>query len=407
MKFTYKARTKEGKIQKGTIEASSRKTALDILEKYGLFVTSLEEETKKGIFAKEISFAKRISLKDIVIFTRQFGAMLKAAVPPVKALRAQVAQTENPQFREKILKIAEAVETGSSLSQAFSIYPDLFDPFYVSIIRSGEATGKVADSLNYLADHLEKEYNLRQKVKGAMMYPAFVILVFIAAFFLVTFFIVPHLTEILKGFKGELPFTTKIVMKLSDFVRKGGWMVILGGIVVLVSFPKILQKTKKGKEFYHKVSLKIPILGDFLKKVYLTRFAENLSVLIKAGLPITQALKIAQDIVTNSVYKKILQKTQERVGRGERISVVFQGYPEQIPPFVTQMIATGEETGKLDVTLMDIVNFYRQEIERTTDNLTSILEPVLLLLLGGGIAVLAISIFIPLFKIGLSGISGM
>jgi type IV pilus assembly protein PilC len=407
MKFVYKARTKEGKIQRGTIEASSRKAALDILEKYGLYTTSLKEEGKAGFLGKEISLGRKISPKDLVIFTRQFGVMLKSAVPPVEALRAQVSQTENPNFREKILRMAEAVETGSSLSQAFSLYPKIFSPFYVSIIKSGEATGKVADSLNYLADHLEREYNLHQKLRGAMIYPAFVIVVFIAAFFLVTFFIVPRLSEILKAFTGELPFTTKLMISLSDFVRAGGWILIIGLLGVLFFLPQIMKRSRKTNKFYDKISLKIPILGDFYKKIYLTRFAENLSVLIQAGLPITQALRITQEIIENSIYKKIIKETEERVARGERISVVFAEHPEQIPPFVTQMISTGEETGRLESTLMDIVNFYRQEIERITANLTTILEPVLILCLGIGIAVLAVSVFIPLFKIGLGGLGGM
>lgn len=407
MKFYYKARTKEGKIQKGQIEASSRKAALDILEKYGLYTTFLKEEKGKGILRKEIPLVGGIAHKDIVIFTRQFGTMLKAAIPPLEALRAQVSQVSNPQFREKILRMAEAVEQGSALSQAFSLYPKIFDPFYVSIIKSGEATGKVADSLNYLADHLEREYNLRQKIKGAMIYPAFVIAVFIAAFFLVTFFIVPRLTEILEAFAGELPLTTKLMISLSDFVRKGGWILIFLVFGIIFLLPQIFKRQKSSRKFYDRFVLKIPIVGDFFKKIYLTRFSENLSVLISAGLPITQALKITREIIENSLYKKIIQEAEKRVARGERISEVFRAYPAEIPPFVCQMIATGEETGRLERTLMDIVSFYRQEIERTTENLTTIIEPVLILTLGIGIAVLAVSIFIPLFKIGLGGMGGM
>jgi type IV pilus assembly protein PilC len=406
MRFTYKARTQEGKIQRGTVEASSRKAALDILEKYGLYATALKEEGKGGFLGKEISFGMGISQKDLVIFTRQFGVMLKSAIPPVEALKAQVAQTPNPSFREKILRMAEAVETGASLSQAFSLYPKIFDPFYVSIIKSGEATGKVADALNYLADHLEREYNLHQKIRGAMIYPAFVVIVFIAAFFLVTFFIVPKLTDILKGFTGKLPLSTRLMISLSDFVRKGGWVLILGLLGVLFLLPLFMKHSKKTNKFYDKISLKIPILGDFYKRIYLTRFSQNLSVLISAGLPITQALKITKDIIDNSVYKEIIKEAEERVARGERISAVFSEHPEQIPPFVTQMISTGEDTGRLEQTLMDIVHFYRQEIERTTANLTTILEPVLILTLGIGIAVLAVSVFIPLFKIGMGGFGG-
>jgi len=404
MKFSYKARTKEGKIQRGTIETSSRKAALGILEKYGFYVTSLKERSRERFLGKEISLVRRISQKDIAIFTRQFAVMLKSAIPPVEALKAQVAQTGNSKFREKILKMAESIETGSALSQAFSLYPKVFNPFYVSIIKSGEATGKVGDSLNYLADHLESDYNLYQKIKGAMIYPVFVVMVFVAAFFLVTFFIVPKLTEILKDFGGKLPLVTRLLIFLSGFVRKGGWiliLLILGGLFFL---PQYLKRSRQTNKFYDKISLKVPVLGDFNKKIYLTKFAENLSVLISAGLPITQALKITRDIIDNSIYKNIIKEAEERVARGERISSVLSEHPKQIPPFLCQMISTGEKTGRLEETLMDVVNFYRQEIERTTANLTSILEPVLILVLGIGVAILAISIFIPLFKIGMGGV---
>lgn len=403
MKFSYKARTKEGKVQHGTIEASSRKNALNILEKYGLYVTVLKEAGKEVFLAKGLAFIKKVSQKDLVIFTRQFGVMLKSAVPPVEALRAQVAQTESPNLREKIVKIAEAVETGQPLSQALSAYPKVFNPFYISIIKSGEATGKVAESLTYLADHLERDYNFRQQVKGAMVYPAFVIVVFIAAFFLVTFFIVPKLTAILEAFTGKLPLTTRALMSLSDFVRKGGWALILGLMVVLFFSPQYLKRSKYFKKFYHKAILKLPLLGDFSKKICLARFAENFSVLIASGLPITQALKITEEIIENSIYKSILKETEERVARGERVSVILAGYPQYVPSFVNQMISTGESTGRLEETLMDIVKFYQQQIERTTANLTTILEPVLILCLGLGIAVLAVSIFVPLFQIGMGG----
>lgn len=403
MRYNYKARTKEGKVRTGTIEAPSRETALSVLAKYQIYTTSLKEAKKTGgAFGKKISL-RRISVKDVVIFTRQFSIMLKSAISPVEALKAQVNQTENPDFREKILKMAEMIESGSSLSQAFSLFPKIFNPFYISIIKSGEATGKMADSLVYLAQHIERDYNLSKKIKGAMIYPAFVIVVFIAVFFLATFFIVPNLTKILQDFGGKLPALTKIVISLSGFTQKGGWVLIVLFLMVLFVIPVFLKKNKSTENFYYKVLLKIPVLGNFQKKIQLTKIAENLSVLISSGLPITQALKIVQEIVTNSVYKDIMKETVDKVARGEKISSIFFQYPKQIPPFVYQMVSTGEETGRLDEILMNVVDFYQQEIEATTDNLTNILEPFLILVLGIGVAILSMAIFIPLFKVGLGG----
>lgn len=400
MKFVYKARGKEGKEQKGIIEASSKKNALEVLERHGLYVTSLRPETG-GLFSKKLDLSAFISAKDVVMFTRQFSIMLKSAIPPLEALKAQINQTKNPQFKDKIIKMAETVETGGSLSRAFSLHPKVFDPFFVSIVKSGEATGKVADSLNYLADHLEHSHNLKSKIRSAMIYPAFIITVFIAAFFLVTFFIVPRLTEILASFTGNLPLSTRAMMALSNFTRKGGWVLVLAVLCVLFFLPYIAKRFKPTRELYDKLTLRIPVLGGFKRKVYLTQFSENLSVLIAAGLPITQALKITKEIIDNSVYRAIIEAAEQRVARGEKISTVFSGYPKDIPPFIIQMIATGEETGRIEETLMDAVRFYQESIERIAANLTTILEPVLILVLGIGIAILAVSLFIPLFQIGM------
>ncbi len=407
MRFSYQARTKQGENKKGVIEASSRKAALEILEKYGFYVTSLQELKSKTSIKIELPFLPSVSQKDLVAFARQFAVMLKSAIPPLQALKAQANQARNKKLQEVILKMAQGIETGSPLSQVFALHPKIFNPFFISIIKSGEATGKVADSLTYLADHLEREYNFNQKVRGAMIYPAFVVAVFIGAFFLTTFFIVPKLTEILKSFSGKLPLSTRIMMSLSGFVRQGGWVVILAVSVILFLSPLFFKRNKRTQPVYDKFVLRLPILGAFTAKVNLVRFAENLSVLISAGLPITQALSITRDIMTNSVYKNIIKKTEERVAKGEKISSVTVEYPRSVPSFVTQMIATGEETGRLEETLMDIVNFYRQETERTASNLTTIIEPILILIMGIGIAVLAVSIFIPLFKIGMGGTAGM
>ena len=403
MRYKYKARTKEGKLQKGTIEASSRKSALYILEKYEFYVTSLRETEEEGILGKKISFHK-ISSKDLIIFTRQLGVMLKSAISPIEALRAQVTRIENSDFREKILKISELIEGGESLSRAFSMFPKIFDSFYIGVIKSGEVTGRTADSLNYLAKHLEREYEFNRKLRNAMIYPVFVIVVFIAVFFLAIFFIIPRLTEVLKAFGGELPLMTRIVISFSNFIKKGGWIIITGILVFLFFVPQYLKRAKFSRESYDKFLLQLPIIGDLNKKIYLTRFAENLSVSLSTGLPITQALKIARDIIKNLVYKKIITEAQEKVSKGENISSVFSRYPKEIPPFVLQMILTGEKAGRLYESLMEIVRFYRDEIDRTTSSIFTLIEPILILFLGIGVAILVISIFIPLFNIGAGGL---
>lgn len=409
MKFFYQSRTKQGEEKKGIIEADSKKTALETLEKYGFYVTSLKEEEKKRLKKSiniKIPFLREVPQKEIVAFTRQLSVMFKSAIPPLQAIKAQSNQMKNHKFQEIILKMTQSIEMGSPLSQAFGLYPNVFNQFFVSMIKSGEATGKVADSLSYLADHLEEEYNFNQKVFGAMIYPAFIVFALLAAFVLAIFFIIPKMKDVLESFAGKLPWATRVILNLADFVMEGGWVIIIFFMVVVAVLPLILKKNKEVKIIYDKVILKLPILGKFFSKVYLVRFTENLSVLVSAGLPINQALNITHDIVGNTVYKKIIKDISDRVAKGEKISAVALKYPKNIPPFVTQMIATGEETGKMDETLMDAVRFYRQEIERTASNLTTIIEPVMIMVVGVAIAIFAVAIFIPLFKIGMGGMEG-
>ncbi|MEK7104249.1 MAG: type II secretion system F family protein, partial [Patescibacteria group bacterium] len=409
MKFSYQSRSKSGESKKGVIEAESRKKALETLEKYGFYVTSLKEEAterlKKSINIR-IPFLKEVPQKEVVAFTRQLSVMLKSAIPPLQAIKAQASQIKNQKFQEVLWRMVQGVEMGTPLSQAFALSPKIFNQFFVSMVKSGEATGKVADSLLYLADHLEEEYNFNQKVIGAMIYPIFILFALVAAFFLAIFFIVPKLKDILESFSGNLPWATKIILGLSDFIKGGGWIGFLFVFGVIVALPAILKKNKEVKIVYDKLILKMPVLGKFFSKVYLVRFTENLSVLISAGLPINQALNITHDIVGNTVYQKIIKEISERVSKGEKISAVAFENPNQIPPFVSQMISTGEETGKLDETLMDAVKFYRQEIERTAANLTTIIEPLMIMIIGIAIAIFAVSIFIPLFKIGMGGMEG-
>lgn len=403
MKFYYQARTKEGRSQKGVIEASSQKSAIEVLEKYGLFITSLEDDKSRGFLNKEIIFKSRVSRKDILMFARQVGAMLKSAISPLETLRTQVAQIGNSTLREQILGVAEALETGSTLSQAFGLYPKTFNDFFVSIIKAGEATGKVADSFVYLADHLEQDYNFRQKLISAMVYPCFVVAVFLGSGLIVVFFILPRLSEMFENMSGNLPMVTRVLIVFSVFMRKGGWVYCLAFFVCFIVVFALALRNPKSRRFLSGMLLNVPVVGGLLKKIYLTRFAENLSVLIRSGLPITQALKITREIVRQEDYREIIERTESRVARGEMISSVLVNYPKYFPPFVTQMVSTGEETGRLEKTLMDVVSFYRAEVERTTEKLPTIIEPVLIITLGVAVGFMAFAVFIPLFQVGLSG----
>ncbi len=396
MKYIYQARSKEGKLETGTVEASSKEAAALLLQKYNIFATSIKEQSPRLFKYENIGFLNRISKKDLAIFSRQLAVMLQSRVPVTQSLKSLAAQTKNPVFKQKILKISQLVEEGNSLSESFSTYPEVFNVFYVSLMKTGEASGKISDALSYLSDHLEREYDIRAQIKGAMIYPMFVIWVLLAVILIVMFFVMPRLVDLLEQTTKDPPLFTALMIGFYGFLSHYGWIIVVA-FFFLVLFLAYYFTTKEGKKNFDKLILRIPLISGFFKKIYLVRFAENVSTLISAGLSINNALKITKDTVENFVYKQILAETEERVSEGEKISHVLVKYPKLVPPFVVQMVQVGEETGKLDKNLMEIVNFYQKEIGRTVANFTALLEPVLIIFLGAIVAVLAISIIEPLY----------
>jgi len=382
----------------GTIEATNREVAASLLQKYGLYVTFLEEVTAKPFYAKKIKLFERIPRKEVVLFSRQLSILFKSEVPLLEALRTLALQVKEP-FKEKIVDIAEEVEGGSPLSQALSRYPKIFSTLYVNMVKTGEASGKLSETLVYLADHLEKEYQLNSKLKGAMIYPAFIMGVFLIVGLVLVFYILPQLTQVLKESGQQLPIITRIIIGVADFIR-AKWYLVFIPLFLIVFLVQRYLKTKEGKRSFDKISLKLPILGNFLKMVNLANFAENLSTLISGGLPIAQSLEITGAVVENTSYKVMIQETQEAVRRGETISSVLLKYPEIVPPLVSQMTIVGERTGQLDKTLKNIVDFYQKEVERGVDNLISLIEPLLIVFLGLAIAIFMAAILLPLYNLG-------
>ncbi len=400
MKFNYQARTKSGDIQTGMVEASDRDAAFNVLKTHGLYVTALEETSALPFYAKKLNFFEITGKKDIVLFSRQVAIMFKSDVPIIEAFRSIASQTRKIKFKEKILKIAQEVEGGNSLSNAFQLYPKLFSSFYVNMVKSGEASGKMSEVFLYLADYLERESAFRSKIKGAMVYPVFIIFVFLAVVILLMVYVIPQLTEVLKGTEQELPLSTQMVMAASDFFKKEWWLILLiltGLIIALFRF----VKSKNGKDFFDKNLLKIPVLGTFLKKFYLTRLALNLSTLISGGLPITQALEITGEVVGNEVYQEIMSETRDQVRKGETISSVLKKHPQTISPLFYQMVAVGEKTGSMGSSLKNVVEFYQQDIDRSLDNFIRLLEPIFIIILGGVVAGLMGAVLLPIYSTGL------
>jgi len=398
MKFNYQARTKEGEVQAGVVEASSREAAVNLLQQRGLFVTLLEEAARPPIYARKIEFFERISKKDVVVFSRQLAIMFKSKIPLVETLRILASQQKKAGFREKIMRLAEEVEGGSSFSKALSQYPDIFSSFYIAMIRAGEASGKLSGALEYLAEHLEREYHLTSRVKGAMVYPALIFLFVIVVLLLMIFFVFPRFVKVLEETGQELPTTTLMIISLTNFLTQWGF-VLLGVLIVAIILTLKYRQTEEGKRVFDKLLLKIPVLNNLLKMLYLARFAENLSTLITGGLPIAQALEITGHIIGNEAYKDVISEAKEGVKRGEPISSRLRLFPELFPPLFHQMTMVGERTGTLDKTLLEVVDFYREETNRAIESLLSLLEPLLIMALGVIVGGLMISVLMPLYKL--------
>lgn len=400
MKFTYQGRTNTGQVQSGAVEASSKEAAFEILKSHGLYVTFLEQVVVP-VYAREIKILEIISTKDIVIFSRQLAIMLKSRVPLDETFQTLAKQTKNDSFKEKLLRIAEEIEGGTSLSGSLSLYPKLFSKFYISMVKSGEASGKLTEVFLYLADYLEREYAFNSKIRGAMIYPLFIILVFLAVSTLMIAFVIPHLGELLKESNQQLPWITTLAINISAFLRNYWWLVLGLGILIIYSIYHF-SRTDYGRKFFDRVLLEVPFLSSFLKKLYLTRFAMNLSTLISGGLPIVRALEITGDVVSNDVYKRIIFQVTEGVRRGEAISAILLKYPKYVSPFFYQMVVVGEKTGTLDFSLNNVITFYQRDIDSSLDNFIKLLEPVLIIFLGLVVGGLLAAVLMPIYSLNIT-----
>jgi type IV pilus assembly protein PilC len=396
MKYNYQARTKTGEIQSGIIEASNRDAAIDTLKKKGFYVTAVQLYSVPA-YAKKINLFSRTSRKDIVMLSRQLAIMFKSRVPLIEVFQTLAKQTKNQDLKEKILRIAEEVEGGSTLSSALAVFPKTFNSFYVSMVKSGEATGKLTEVFLYLADYLEKEHNLRSKLVGAMIYPGFILVVFLAVFSILITFVIPQLASVLKEMNQELPLMTRIAIGISDFFVKY-WMIFLMAIASLVILAIVAIKNKILNQWFQRIVLKIPGVNGFMKKIYLTRFAMNISTLLSGGIPIAQALEITADVVGSVVYREIILSVRDEVRKGEQMSAVLQNYPNLITPLFYQMIVVGEKTGTLDTSLENVVEFYEKEVERGLDNFVRLLEPAFIVVLALIVGGLVASVMMPIYS---------
>lgn len=402
MQFNYQARTKEGEIQTGTVEAGSREAAIKTLQRHDLVVVYLEAVSAVPFYLRSLKFLQRIKSRDIVMLYRQLAILFEANTPLMDSLKAIVEQAKNPYLKEILSDVENDVRGGEALSQALAKHKKTFSPFYISVIQSGEATGRLDEILKYLADHAEKEHTLKSKVRGAFIYPIFILSVFTIIAVLMLMFVIPQLTVILVETGTELPLSTKMLIAASRFLRSWFWLVVIISAGTIFGFFRFL-KSKQGRAIWDNLKLKLPVIGKLFRQIYLARFAENFSTLLKGGVSILTALRISSQVVGNKVYADLIKSAEVEVKKGGEISAVFERDRKNIPPTVVQMLKIGEKTAKLDYILERLSIFYRTEIDRVTDNLAQLIEPVLIILLGAGVAFLVASILMPIYNITSGG----
>ncbi len=395
--FKYKAINKNKETSNGLVEAASDDLAAEALHERGLTIISLKKESETNFASKYLAILNKVKRKDVVIMSRQFSVMISANVTVVQALKILIEQTDNIRLKMIISEIAYEVDGGSKLSDALAKRPEVFSNFYVSVIKAGETSGRLDESLNYLAEEMEKDYDMMGKIKGAMIYPAFVITGLIVVGVVMMIFVVPKLTSIMTESGAELPITTKILLAVSGFLVNFWWLLLLV-VIGLVAAIFVFKQTPKGRIFLDTFKLRIPIFGKLFQRIYIVRFTRSLNTLIVGGVTITEGLKITSEIVNNKIYSKLIDETIKEVEDGNSISSVFVESSE-IPQMVSQMMSIGEKTGKLDVVLERISEFYSREISNIITNLMTLMEPVIMVIMGIAVGIMVSAVILPMYNL--------
>ena len=395
MKFSYKARNKEGQIKTGTVVAVGSTQAEQLLAENDLIIIELNQQSE-SIFER-VTIGGSVRQKDLVLFSRQLSTLIGARVPILQALRILESQISNKTLIGIMRDVISSIENGESFSLALSKHPKVFSNIYISLVRSGEVSGALNKSLNYLADQLEKDYELRSKVKSAMTYPAFVILTLGIVGVLMFKFVLPKLVDVLKSQGATLPTISKVLIAITDWFQVFWWVVILAVLGVILGV-RFYIFTLTGRYQWDTLKIRIPIFKEIFQKIYLARFSRNLSTLVAGGLPIIQSLKIISEVMNNVIYRDIVVEASVRLADGKSISESLSGYRE-FPPIVVQMISVGEQTAQLDDILAKLASFYEKEVDTTVSTLTTLMEPIIMIILGLGVGALVAGVLLPIYNL--------
>ena len=393
--FQYKVRDRTGNVTTGSLVADSEALVLARLREQGF--TPLDVQRKKRSIGQIEFGGKKVKLKQVAIFSRQFATMVNSGLPILRALAILAEQTENKELARVLNEARLDVEQGSSLSGAMGKHDHVFNNLYISMVKAGETGGSLDSTLLALAEMIEREVRLRGKIKSAMTYPVAVVALVVLIMSAMLLFVVPQFESIFSQLGGTLPLPTRGLMFMSDKFQSY-WYVVLGGAIGGRFFFRRYKRTEKGREVVDALKLRAPVFGPLFHKTALSRFSSTLAMLMKSGVPILQALEIVSDTVNNKVVGKAITEVQLSVRDGESIAKPLTKYPV-FPPMVVQMISVGEETGQVDNMLEKIAQFYDQEVEAAVDALTSLIEPILIAVIGGCVGAAVVALYMPMFNI--------
>ena len=400
MLFLYEALDKQGERQFGSIDAFNAEAAINSIQHRGLIIISIKSGERRSFLKLNVSFLNRIKGKEIVLLSRQMATLFNAQVSALRVFTLLAAENQNLELRKHMTEIADDLQGGSSISKALSKHPKVFSNFYVNMVRAGEESGKLDETFDHLAAYLDRSYEVVSKVKNAMVYPAFVVVVFIGVMYFMLTNIIPKIAEIIEQSGQEIPIYTKMVIGTSHFLTDYGPFILIALAIILLVLYRY-SRTPGGKLAFSRVKLSIPVLNNLYSKLYLARIADNLNTMLGSAIPIIKSIEITASIVGDATYEQILKQVAEDVRTGSSLSSALSGHP-QMPSILVQMVKVGEETGELGNILSTLAKFYSREVTGAVDAMIGLIEPVMIILLAGGVGILLASVLVPIYNLSSS-----
>lgn len=402
-KFTYKGETQAGEKVTNTVTANDRFEVYSIAREQGHTVASIEETSgfnmKRFLDVEKINYyLSRVKQDELVMVTRNLGSMLTAGLTVIRALTVIERQTNNPKLKGVTKRIVERISQGDQFNQALAEFPAVFDDLYIAMVKAGEESGSLAESLKTLSVQMERSSNLKKKIKGAMIYPSIVITVMFIIGILMMIYVMPQITGVFKGMKKELPITTKVLIGTSDFMV-AHTVLVLGGIALVIVGAMYFLRSKIGKIATSWLVVRLPVIGTMAKEANSARTARTLSSLLQSGVDVMRSIEITEEVLQNVFYKKVLREALTRVEKGTALSETFIEHKNLYPILVGEMILVGEETGQIAGMLGELANYYEAEVERKTKDLSTIIEPLLMVVIGGGVGFFALALIAPIYSI--------